>query len=106
MTPTPKLTKKAFLAKLAALAPADDAQRNAVTCALLGHSHIVDMCFGYVTCARCGEQIGDTLGGAYQPTEDVIVGHGCTTCRANYTKLTWQDTLYATDPFKVQEAAA
>ena len=35
-------------------------------CAWMGHSfQVVETCFGYIHCGRCGEQIGDALGGVY-----------------------------------------
>jgi hypothetical protein len=69
-----------------------------VTCATIGHSRIKTTCFGYWSCARCREQVGDSLGGAYGGEDDVIVGHDCPTCRANAAKLTWKDRLFAPDP--------
>ena len=63
-----------------------DHGRNRITCALIGHSRIVTYCFGYVS-ARCGDQIGDTLGGMTSLENSVVVGHACDICRANYEKL-------------------
>ena len=75
-------------------------QKKAVICALVGHSRIQTTCFGYFSCARCGEQIGDTLGGSYPGAETaVIVGHDCETCRTNMKMLTWRDKFMAPDPF-------
>ena len=53
------MTRKEYEKKIAALEPLDEERRKSVTCALLGHSHITTGCFGYVYCARCGEQIED-----------------------------------------------
>ncbi len=79
-------------AKVAALALSDDATRCNVICALVGHSRIVEACFGYISCARCKAQIGDTLAGCFDARDCVIVGHDCPTCRENRAKLTWRDT--------------
>lgn len=71
-----------------------------VFCALFGHSNIISTFFGYVYCARCGDQIGDSLGGYYENPNAVIVGHNCDKCKANYAKLTWRDKFLAPNPFK------
>ena len=64
------MTKKEYEAKMAALEPLEDEQRKSITCSLLGHSHITTGYFGYVYCARCGEQVGDYfLRGYYDPLE-------------------------------------
>jgi hypothetical protein len=89
------MTKKEFLKKIKAVEPEDDEQRNDIACSLIGHSKIVHYCFGEITCARCDDRIGDTLMGAYSAKENVIVGHNCDDCRANYKKLTWRDKIYA-----------
>jgi len=92
-------------AKLVLLEPLTDAQRKAVTCSLIGHSRIQTACFGYFNCARCGEQLGDSLGGCYDAKDAVIVGHDCETCRKNFETCTWKDTFLAPDPFARGEAA-
>ena len=92
------MTRKELLVKLSALGKITDAQRNEIVCSLVGHSRIKTFCFGYFNCARCGAQVGDSLGGSYSGDEDVIVGHGCTKCHENEAKLTWRDTLFAPDP--------
>lgn len=61
-------------------------QAKSVVCALIGHSKIVTACMGYIYCARCEDQIGDSLGGAGTTKENVIVGHACPTCEANFAK--------------------
>lgn len=71
-----------------------------IFCVLFGHSRIVEFCFGYVTCARCDEQLGDTLAGAYDLSNSVIVGHDCDICRKNYKTLTWRDKFLTPNPFK------
>ena len=77
----------------------DDDQARKVVCALVGHSRIVGIWFGYYSCARCKARIGDKLGGSYDDSDDVIVGHQCQKCMDNYTKLGWRDLMFAPDPF-------
>ena len=92
-------TKAEVLKRVADL---DEEQRNAVVCALVGHSRIQTACFGYFNCGRCGEQVGDTLGSIYPGAKQaVIVGHDCETCRENAKQLTWRDRLFAKEPFPV-----
>ena len=43
-----------------------------IACVLWGHPPIVNYCMGYVTCARCDEQLGDTLGSVY-PMAGLII---------------------------------
>jgi len=69
-----------------------------IICAALGHSKIVTSCFGYICCARCDTQLGDTLGGCYSIRDIVIVGHACDTCRTNYAKLSWKDKIFTINP--------
>jgi len=71
-----------------------------IFCVLFGHSNIVSSCMGYVSCGRCGTQMGDTLAGSYRNSKAVFVGHNCDICKANYKKLTWKDKLFCPDPFK------
>jgi len=74
---------------------------RAMVCVLFGHSNIQETCFGYFNCARCGDQVGDTLGSIYPNAVNVvIVGHNCKKCKANYKKLTWKDKFLAPNPFK------
>lgn len=77
----------------------DEETQKRMVCALAGHSRIVETCFGYIHCARCGDHIGDMLGGASTVKENVIMGHNCDTCRANFGKLNWRDTFMAPEPF-------
>ena len=97
------MTQDELIGKLAALGQVEEAQKKAVACALVGHSKIQTHFWGYFCCARCGEQVGDSLGGAYKPTDVVIVGHDCATCHTNYDALKWQDKFLVADPF-VKEA--
>lgn len=82
----------------------DDEKARAVVCALVGHSRIQSYCFGYFNCARCEEQVGDNLGGIYDGSKSVIVGHDCPTCRANFDQLGWEHKLLTPDPFKAEAA--
>lgn len=93
------MTEQEYEAKIKALEPLDDDTRKAVTCALVGHSAIVTTFFGYIYCARCGEQLGDMLGGCASLEKNVVVGHNCPTCRANYDALNWSDKILCPDPF-------
>lgn len=42
------MTREEYESKMAALEPLDNETRKSVTCALLGHSHIVTGCFGEI----------------------------------------------------------
>lgn len=99
------LTKAKLIAKIKALGKITTEQKHEIVCSLIGHSKIVDLCFGYVTCARCNQQIGDTLGGIFDLKTYVIVGHKCKECVANYKSLTWKDTYLTPDPFKKEPAS-
>ena len=100
-----QLTRTQLIAQVRAAKPKSKEQRNQIVCALIGHSLIVEGCFGYVHCGRCGEQIGDQLAGVYADAErSVRVGHNCKVCRANYKKMDWRHKLYAPDPFKKAKA--
>lgn len=78
---------------------------KAVFCALFGHSRIITQCFGYVHCARCEAQLGDTLAGAYPADKCVILYHDCDKCRENAKALTWRDRLLVPDPFDPKKVA-
>lgn len=89
----------------ATLDDADAAKRNTLTCALIGHSRIQTYCFGYFNCARCGDQLGDTLASIYPGAKEaVVVGHDCSQCRENAETLTWRDTVFAPEPFPAKAA--
>ncbi len=63
-------------------------KRRAILCIRLGHPKVVHSCFGYITCARCGEQLGDNLaGGGVDLTKHVVVGHKCEQCQRNARAL-------------------
>ncbi|RQZ89920.1 hypothetical protein DF053_08735 [Burkholderia cepacia] len=87
------------------IAGLDEETRKRMTCALVGHSRIVTTCFGYVYCARCDDQIGDTLGGIFNLDVYVIVGHACPTCRDNFERMNWRDTLLTPEPFPAAQAS-
>lgn len=95
------MNKRELLAKVKSL-DLDKEQRNSVVCSIIGHSRIITTFFGYIYCARCNAQIGDSLGGYFDGSKHVIVGHNCEACRENFKSLTWQDKLYSPDPFKVE----
>lgn len=78
-------------------------QQRSVVCALVGHSLVVTGCFGYIYCARCEQQIADSLAGINANAEiQVRVGHNCSTCRSNYKKLDWRHKLLTPNPFAKQ----
>src|SRR5947209_4685007 len=52
-----------------------DDQRRRIYCVKHGHSRLRDYCFGYHHCARCGQMLGDSLGGAYSDDSAVYVSH-------------------------------
>lgn len=83
--------------KIKGLEPLTDDQRNDIICALIGHSAIETYCFGYVNCARCGCQTGDTLGGIPHNIK-VMVGHNCENCENEFNKLGWEHKLLVRNP--------
>lgn len=97
------MNKKELLQKIKILKLNDKKQRNRVVCSLIGHSKIITNCFGYIYCARCEAQIGDSLGGIFDGSNHVIVGHNCKKCKNNFKGLTWEDKLYCPNPFKTRK---
>lgn len=93
------MTEQELMDKVAALGTIDENARNGVICALIGHSKIQTTTWGYYNCGRCGADVGDTLAGTYKPTDVVVVGHNCPTCRDLYEAMGWEHKLYAQDPF-------
>lgn len=85
------MTKRELSAKLKALEPLSDHQKKSIVCAITGHSRIIQICFGQVTCARCDDVIGDTLMSSFNTADFVISGHKCDVCKANIKTLTWKD---------------
>jgi hypothetical protein len=59
-----------------------------------GHSNVLTGFFGYIYCARCGAQVGDTLAGAYSNERAVMIGHKCPTCVENAKRLTRADIAH------------
>lgn len=54
-----------------------------VLCAVFGHPPVVTVCFGYINCARCGELVGDSLGGGGTVGDKrMVLNHDCEDCRA------------------------
>lgn len=100
-----KLTKKKLMAKINALGEISDDQRAEIVCALIGHSNILDGCFGYMHCARCSAQVGDTLAGTYTNALAVIVAHDCDICRKNYARMNWRDKFLSPDPFPIKSGS-
>ena len=98
--PKKQISLSTLRRKLKLLGCLTDAQKKTITCALAGHPGVVNNCWGYVTCARCGEQLGDTLGGSYRGNHDVVVGHNCKICRRNFKKLSPVDRYLTPNPFK------
>ncbi|MCA9872172.1 MAG: hypothetical protein KC441_00895 [Anaerolineales bacterium] len=75
----------------------DDAQRNRVVCALIGHSRICKGAILFAThCARCGEKLGDMFFAITEWHGDrVFLDHvDCEVCRENRKQLTWKDKLF------------
>ena len=70
-----------------------------IFCAVFRHSNIMEGCFGYMSCGRCGTELGDSLGGSYMNPRAVVVGHDCEKCFANYARLTWTDRFLTPYPF-------
>lgn len=85
--------------KIDALGELTDKQRRGIVCQLIGHSKIISMCYSYVYCGRCNDQLGDNLGSIYDLEDKVIVGCNCDKCRKNYEKLDWTDTFMVQNPF-------
>ncbi len=56
----------------------------------------MDSCMGYQHCARCGELLGDSLGGCF--TADISLGCGCPECQENYAALRWRDRFLVKRP--------
>jgi len=71
-----------------------------VFCAIFGHSRIVHACIGYITCARCGELLGDTLAGVYDMSNHLVSGHDNSIYRTLYQRLGWRDKILTPNPFK------
>ncbi len=53
---------------------------RSMLCITFDHPPVIQACFGYITCARCGEQLGDNLTGIYNGSGQMLVGHDCDEC--------------------------
>ncbi len=69
-----------------------------IMCALFRHSNIEDVCFGYHYCARCGDEVGDSLAGIYGNSEVVGIGCDCELCRYRYSHMGLVDTFLTKKP--------
>lgn len=67
---------------------------KAIFCVLFGHSNIVTCFLGYVSCGRCGVQLGDNLGGSYGNSKAAYARCGCEKCHENFAKMGWRDKLW------------
>lgn len=64
-----------------------------LSCVVFGHPRIINICFGEVTCARCGAILGDTIGGVYRTAGKVVADHAnCDACRE--VPLRWYERLF------------
>lgn len=80
---------------------------RAVFCVLFRHSNILECFFGYISCARCGYQVGDTIAGCYRNELMVGLDCPCKSCEANLSKLTWKDTFLSPSiPWRADPEAA
>ena len=94
------MTEDELKQKLEILDIKDEEKIKGVVCALIGHSNIEVVIFGYRYCARCGDQVGDNLMGWDGNRNSVVVGHNCDVCRENYKKLSWKDKFMVPDPLE------
>lgn len=88
------MTEKQLETKIKLIEPKDKETRNSLVCALIGHSRIRTFFFGYNYCGRCGAELGDSLGGAWEQTDEYIEGHDDPDCLEALSKMGWQDKLY------------
>jgi len=68
----------------------------AVFCALFGHARVYTTCFGYVSCARCRQQLGDTLAGSFSDAGGVSCD--CTECQRAWANLKWVERAFCKRP--------
>lgn len=66
-------------------------QKAQIHCIKEGHADYIYTCWGYVHCGRCGEQIGDQLGGIFDTTDKILVNHKCSKCSKLKRKLSKLD---------------
>ena len=75
-------TKKELLEIINKIPIKDEDHKKRIVCSLIGCSRISTVCFGYRNCARCGAQLGDSLGSMdFGNKSAVLIGHNCPTCR-------------------------
>jgi len=96
-----ELTERELKQKLRALGQVSEEQKKSIVCSLIGHSKIQSACFGYFSCGRCGDQVGDSLASIYDASNVVIIGHNCEKYRENFQKLTWRDKFMAPDEAEI-----
>ncbi len=102
MKPKEIKTKSELLKVLKPIPFRNKEHKLTVICSLIGHSKISTGCFGYRNCARCGGQLGASLGSIDPGKETaVIINHSknCKDCKSNYKKCTWKDKIYVKNPF-------
>jgi hypothetical protein len=76
-----------------------------IFCAIFRHSNIESIYFGFHYCGRCGEMVGDSLGGVYKNPKGVflrckdmrITGH-CRTCETNWQNAGFLDKFLTPKP--------
>lgn len=57
-------------------------QKLRIYCIKHGHADYIFKCWGYIHCGRCEEQIGDQLGGVFDTSKLMELGHKCKMCNA------------------------
>lgn len=68
-------------------------QKAKIYCIKYGHGMYFTNCFGYASCGRCGEHIGDSLAGIFDGAGMALVGHECDTCENAFKSLSDIDQL-------------
>ena len=66
---------------------------KSILCVLWGHPPVVHTCFGELTCARCGNHVGDTLCGFATTKGKMVVGHNCGACQIVWKSMPWWQRL-------------
>lgn len=64
-----------------------------ILCALFGHPRVVINDFGYKYCARCNEQLGDSLGGYWTGDGFCELLCDCDECKGVKRILKWHEKL-------------
>ena len=68
-------------------------QKAKIYCIKNEHAKYATNCMGYISCGRCGDQIGDSIGGIFDGAGLALVGHKCDTCTEAFNKLSDIDQL-------------